>query len=107
MSAQWLKRLDSPWGVGQAEVINTRPMGVPFHLWERSMEGAPLSCWFAVWMLSIDVRLPARARGGCFQLLFLLLLACASGRVKRFFYVFSPVIDWAHVLAARARVVVL
>ena len=30
---------------GQAEVTDTQPMGIPFHLRERSMEGALLSCW--------------------------------------------------------------
>ena len=30
---------------GQAEVTDTKPMGIPFHLRERSVEGALLSPW--------------------------------------------------------------
>ena len=52
-------------------MINTKPMVVPFHLRELSMEGAPLSCWFAVWMLSLAVRLPALARVGLFSVVVL------------------------------------
>ena len=36
------------------------------------MERVPLNCWFVVWMLFIDVRLPARARVG-------VLFNCCSG----------------------------
>ena len=57
------------------------------------MEGAPLSCWFAVWMLSIDVRLPARARVGLLSVDYLghCLPARLAGLSGSIFCVFCPV----------------
>ena len=64
-------RFDSPWRLGQAEVTDTKPMGIPFHPRERSVEGALLSCC----LYCVDMG---------FVCLFQFLLACASGRAKRF-----------------------
>ena len=58
-------------------MTDTKPMGIPFHLRERSMEGALRSCW----LYCVDIGL---------VYVFQFLLVCASGRAKRlfFFYVF-------------------
>ena len=57
------------------------------------MEGALLSCWFAVWMLSIDVRIPARVRVGLFSVVVwvVVCLRVWPGQAVPSFYVFSPV----------------
>ena len=58
-------------------MTDTKPMGIPFHLRERSVEGALLSCW----LYCVDI---------VFVCLFSVLLVCASGRARRFvFFVFS------------------
>ena len=90
-------------------MINTKPMEVPFHLRERSTEGALLSCWFAVWILSIYVRIPARARVG-FISVGVWVAACLRvwpGQAVPSLYMFSLVDYSAHMFAARARVVIL
>ena len=46
-------------------------MGIPFHLRERSMEGALLSCW----LYCVDIG---------YVFLFQFLLVCASGRAELF-----------------------
>ena len=38
MFALQFEHLDGPWWLGQAEVVDTEPLGVPSHLRERSME---------------------------------------------------------------------
>ena len=55
------------------------------------MEGAPLSCWLAVWLLSTDVRLPARARVGLLSVDYLghCLPARLAGLSGSLFCVFS------------------
>ena len=52
-------------------MTDTKPMGIPFHLRERFMEGALLSCW----LYCADIG---------FVYVFQFLLVCASGRAKRF-----------------------
>ena len=37
-----------PWKFGQAEVVNTQQVGIPFHLRELSMEGALMCCCHSV-----------------------------------------------------------
>ena len=35
-----VEQLDGPWRLGQVEVANTQPVGIPCHLWEPCMVGA-------------------------------------------------------------------
>ena len=37
-----VEQLDGSWKFGQPEVANTQPVGIPFHVWELSMNGAQL-----------------------------------------------------------------
>ena len=68
MFALQLEHLDGPCRFGQAEVIDTEPLGVQFHLRERSMEGALLSCWLLCGYCLLTFGSPPGPGWGCFHL---------------------------------------